>query len=108
MNQQRSGWVALASGVFLMVFIAAVAAWVDRLLTANGLLQRDPKAAQFFGRINVAFALVILTGVLGIFNGWSMMQTGRRNNVLVLALIAVFLAALFVACSASNMYPAGS
>lgn len=108
MKQQRRGWVALGSGVFLVVFMAAIAVWVDRLLTANGLLQRDPKAAQFFGRINVAFALVILTGILGTFNGWSMVKTGRRNNVLVLALIAVFVAALFVACSASNMYPAGS
>ncbi len=108
MKQPRRGWVALGSGVFLMVFMAAIAVWVDRLLTANGLLQRDPKAAQFFGRINVAFALVILTGILGTFNGWSMINTGRRNNVLVLALIAVFVAALFVACSASNMYPAGS
>ncbi len=108
MNQQRRGWIALGSGVFLVVFMGAVAVWVDRLLTANGLLQRDATAAQFFGRINVAFALVILSGVLGIFNGWSMARGGRRNNVLVLALVAAFVAALFVACSASSMYPAGS
>jgi MFS family permease len=104
-NQQRRGWIALGSGVFLVVFMGAIAIWVDRLLTANGLLQRDPTAAQFFGRINVAFALVILAGVLGIFNGWSMAHTGRRNNLLVLALVVVFVAALFVAWSASRMYP---
>ncbi|HEY6327532.1 MAG TPA: hypothetical protein VIW73_13590 [Candidatus Cybelea sp.] len=104
MNQQRRGWVALGSGAFLVVFMAAIAVWVDRLLTANGLLQRDATAAQFFGRINVAFALVIVAGVLGIFNGWSMAHTGRRNNLLVLALLVVFVAALFVAWSASNMY----
>jgi MFS family permease len=104
-NQQRRGWVALGSGAFLVVFMGAIAIWVDRLLTANGLLQHDPTAAQFFGRINVAFALVILAGVLGIFNGWSMAHTGRRNNLLVLALVVVFVAALFVAWSASRMYP---
>jgi len=104
-NQQRRGWIALGSGVFLVVFMGAVAVWVDGLLTAHGLLQRDPKAAQFFGRINVAFALVIVAGVLGIFNGWSMAHAGRRNNLLVIGLVVVFVAALFVACSASNMYP---
>lgn len=105
MNIQRRGWVALGSGVFLVVFMGAVAVWVDRLLTANGLLQRDPTAAQFFGRINVAFALVIVAGVLGILNGWSMAHAGRRNNLVLLALVVVFVAALFVACSASKMYP---
>lgn len=104
MNQQRRGWVALGSGVFLVVFIAAVAIWVDRILSANGLLQRDAKAAQFAGRINVAFALVILAGLLAIVNGWTMARSGRRNNVLVFGLVIAFVAALFVAWSASSMY----
>jgi MFS family permease len=104
-NQQRRGWVALGSGVFLVVFMGAVAVWVDRLLSANGLLQRDATAAQFAGRINVAFALIILAGVLGIINGAMMVRSGRRNNVLLFGLIVMFVAALFVACSASSMYP---
>jgi MFS family permease len=85
--------------------MGVVAIWVDRLLSANGLLQRDATAAQFAGRINVAFALVIVAGILGIINGWTMAHSGRRNNVLVVGLLIVFVAALFVACSASRMYP---
>ena len=104
MNQRRRGWVALGSGVFLVIFMGAVAIWVDRLLFANGLLQRDATAAQFTGRINVAFGLVIVAGILAIINGWMMAHSGRRNNVLVLGLLIVFVAALFVACSASSMY----
>lgn len=105
MNHRRRGWVAFGSGVFLVIFMGIVAIWVDRLLSANGLLQRDATAAQFAGRINVAFALVIVAGILGIINGWMMAHSGRRNNVLVVGLLIVFVAALFVACSASRMYP---
>lgn len=105
MNEKRRGWVAFGSGVFLVIFMGAVAIWVDRLLSANGLLQRDATAAQFAGRINVAFVLVILAGVLAIFNGWAMAHSGRRNNVLVVSLVIAFVAALFVAWSASRMYP---
>ncbi len=104
MNQRRRGWVAFGSGLLLVIFMGAVALWVDRLLSANGLLQRDPTAAQFFGKMNVAFGLVIVAGVLGIFNGWSMAHSGRRNTALVFALVVAFVAALFVACSASSMY----
>jgi preprotein translocase subunit SecY len=104
LNAQRRGWIALGSGIVLVLFTGAVAIWVDRLLSANGLLQRDSTAAAFFGRLNVAFALVIVSGILGTCNGWSLARTGRRNNVLVIALVVVFVAALFVAYTASSMY----
>ncbi len=86
------------------MFVGAIAIWVDRLLSASGLLQGDAATAQFTGRINVAFALLILGGVLGVANGWRMAHSGRRNRVLIFGLVIVFVSALFVACSASNAY----
>jgi MFS family permease len=105
-SQQRRGWVAFGAGAFLVVFVGAIAIWVDRLLSTSGLLQRDAATAQFTGRLNVAFALLIVGGVLGVANGWLMAHFGRRNRVLIFVLVIVFVSALFVACSASNAYRA--
>jgi hypothetical protein len=103
-SQQRRGWVALGAGGFLVVFMAAIAIWVDRLFAAQGMAQGDVAAAQFLGRINVAFALVIVAGILGIVNGWLMAHSGRRNLWLVVALVIAFVSALFIAGSASGGY----
>jgi hypothetical protein len=103
-SQQRRGWVALGAGVFLVVFMAAIWIWVDGLLAGNAPGQRDAATAQFEGRINVAFALVVVAGMLGTINGWLMVRTGLRNRMLIFGLIIVFVSALFVACSASSGY----
>jgi magnesium-transporting ATPase (P-type) len=100
-SQQRRGWVSFSAGVFLVVFMAAIWIWVDGLLASA---PRDPGLAQFQGRLNIAFALIVIAGALGGINGWLMARTGIRNRVLIVGLIVVFISALFVACSASNAY----
>jgi hypothetical protein len=103
-SQQRRGWLAFGAGAFLAIFIAAIGTWVDRLFTASGAPQRDAAAAQFLGRLNVVFALVVIAGLLGCANGWLMVRSGRRNFPLMLGMVAVFAAALFLGFTASNGY----
>ncbi len=103
-SQQRRGWVALGAGAFLALFMGGIWIWIDRLFAANGMALRDPAAAQFLGRINVACALVVLSGLLGTANGWIMARSGRRNFTLMVAMLLVFIAALFVGFTASNAY----
>ncbi len=103
-SQQRRGWVAFGGGAFLAVFMAAVWIWIDQLFAGNGIAQRDPAAARFLGRINVACALVVLSGLFGVANGWIMAHSGRRNLALMVAMLVVFVAALFLAFTASNGY----
>jgi hypothetical protein len=98
------GWVAFAAGAFLVLFIAAIWIWIDRLFAARGIAASDPSAARFLGKINVAFALVAVAGVLGAINGWIMAHSGRRNIALVVALVVAFAAALFIAAGASSGY----
>lgn len=97
---KRRGWVAFGAGLFLVLFAAAIWFWVDRLLGANGA--QDPAAAQLAGRLNVAFGLLVVSGVLGTINGWIMAHTGRRNTALIVAMVLVFVSALFIAYNASN------
>jgi MFS family permease len=82
--------------------MAAVWIWVDVLLAANG--QSNAETAKFLGRLNVAFALVVIAGVFGVINGWLTAHSGRRNNLLLIGLVVAFVSGLFVACSATSGY----
>jgi len=101
---KRRGWISLAAGAFIVLFMGGVWIWVDRLLAGSGAWQRDAATAAFSGRINVAFALVVVSGVLGVVNGWLQASSGRRSIALSLAIVAVFAIAIFVAASASAVY----
>ena len=101
-SQERRGWVAVWTGAFVVVVMAAVWIWVDVLLAANG--QSDPATAKFVGRLNVAFAFVVIAGVLGVINGWLTAHSGRRNTWLLIGLVVAFVSGLFVACSATGGY----
>lgn len=103
-SQKLRGWFALGAGAFLAIFMAAIWITIDRAFAAQGVATRDVAAAQFLNRINVAFALIVVAGVLGVINGWSMAHSGRRNLWLLVALLAAFLSALVIAGFASSSY----
>jgi hypothetical protein len=103
-GQQLRGWFALGAGAFLAIFVAAIWIAIDRSFAAQGVAGRNVAAAQFLGRINVAFALIVVAGVLGAINGWSMAHSGRRNLWLLVALLVVFVGALVIAGIASSSY----
>ncbi|MGA2759004.1 MAG: hypothetical protein ABSF08_01625 [Candidatus Cybelea sp.] len=102
-SAKRRGWIGFGAGVFLVVFPTAIAIWVDRLMSG----QTAPGTASFVGRLNVAFALVALSGVLGMVNGWSQGHSGRTNRGIVFALVIVFAIAFYLAYTASNAYNTG-
>jgi hypothetical protein len=97
-SQQRRGWVAFGAGAFLVVLMGAIWIWVDRLLFAQG----DVAAAQLAGRLNVAFALIVVAGVLGVINGWITAHSGRTIRILVFGSVVLFIGALAIAWRASS------
>jgi hypothetical protein len=101
-SQKTRGWLALGAAAVLAVFMAAVWVWVDKLFAADGVT--DPGALAFLGKINVAFGLVVIAGILGAINGWMMAHSGRRNTPLVVGLLICFVAALVIAGTASSAY----
>jgi hypothetical protein len=103
-SQQRRGWIALGGAALLAVLMGAVWIWVDRLLGADA--QHDAATARFLGKMNVAFALIVVSGGLGVANGWTMAHSGRRNFLLILGFIVAFGVGLFVAARASGSYQA--
>lgn len=103
-TQQRRGWVAFGAGAFLVVLIAGLWIWVDKIFVASGAPARDPAAAAFIGRINVVFGLVLVAGFLGAANGWIMARSGLRNYPLMVGMLVVFVGALILGFMASNGY----
>jgi magnesium-transporting ATPase (P-type) len=101
-SAKRRGWVAVGAGVFLVVFVSAVWIWVARLMAG----QTAQGAAGFIGRLNVVFALIVLCGALGMFNGWFQAHSGRTNRAIAFAILVVFAIALFLAYAASKAYSA--
>jgi MFS family permease len=101
-SQRLRGWIAFGAAGFLAVFIAVIWIWVNHLFAANDVT--DPGALAFLGKVNVAFGLIVIAGIIGMFNGWLMARTGRRNTVLVVALLLCFVAALCIAGAASSAY----
>jgi hypothetical protein len=93
------GWVAFGAGLFLIVFAAAIWIWADRLLLANG--PDDPSTPQFAWKLNVAFGLIVVSGILGTINGWIIAHSGRRSGWLIFAIVVIFVSALFIAYNAS-------
>jgi MFS family permease len=103
-GQRRRGWLALVAGTFIVLFGGGVWVWIDRLFAGNSAALADPAAMKLLGRLNVTFALIVVAGLLGMANGWLMARTGRRNKVLVWALVIVFISALFTAVEGANAY----
>lgn len=101
-ERRRRGWVALSGGVLLVLLIVAVWIWIHRLLGSSP--QYDEAAAQFLGKMNVAFGLIVLSGLLGMANGWIMAHSGRRNGLIEVGIVVAFGAGLIVAVLASGGY----
>lgn len=99
---KRRGWVALSAGAFMVILMGAIWFWLDRMMAAQGISTADVTTAKFLGRIHAAFALVVLAGFLGIASGGLMAKSGRRNRILIFALVIVFAAAVFIAAGAST------
>lgn len=99
-RERRRGWRGLSAGVLLVLMVGAVWVWVDRLFAGNSAALTDSSTTQLLGRLNVAFALGAIAGLLGIVNGWLVAHSGRRNNALVWAIVVVAIAAFFTALAA--------
>jgi hypothetical protein len=104
-SEKRRGWVAIAAAAILIVLTLAIWFYVDRAFVDRGVLERGAATAQFVGRLNVAFALVLISGVLGIVSGVVQARSGLRNRPLTFALVVAFASGLLIAVFASGSAP---
>src|SRR5579863_7543543 len=96
-GQRRRGRRAVIAGAFLIVVVSGVWVWLVRFFAGHSAAQADPSSMQMLGRLNVAYGLMVIAGLLGIANGWLMMQSGRGHKGLVLALVIVAIGAFVTA-----------
>jgi hypothetical protein len=87
-------WVAVCAGVFIVVLMTGTWFFVAKVAAENQIGRHNAGDAAFLGQVFTAFALIIVSGFLGIANGIGQLRTGRRNLGLTIATFVVFLAAL--------------
>jgi hypothetical protein len=103
-NQRWRGWVTIGAGVVMIAVIGCVWIWVAHLVATRGIGDNDAGAAQFMGKTYVAFALIVLSGALGILIGVGQLRSGKRNRALTFAMAVSFVAAVIVATTSSVNY----
>jgi hypothetical protein len=90
---KRRGWAALIAGAFMVVLMAGVWLFILKLLADHRLDVSDPSFAAFLGKVFVAFALIILSGLIGIGSGLWQIRTGTQNRALTIGVLVPFLVA---------------
>jgi amino acid transporter len=91
---RAQAWVALVAGVFIVVLMSGTWFFVAKVVAENQIASHNPDDARFLGQVFTAFALILVTGFLGIANAIGQLRTGRRNRILTIAMFVMFLAAL--------------
>jgi len=92
-NIRVRGWVLVGLGLFLTLFMGAIAWYVTPMMLHPGkeidgtTFTGKPSDAEFAFTI---FGLVILFGLLSVANGAWMIAKGRQNRAFVIVSLAIF------------------
>lgn len=92
-NWRVRGWVLVPLGLFLVLFMGAIAWHLLPTMLRPGVeidgstFTGTPEQAQLFLGI---FALVLAFGALCIVNGGYMIATGRRSRALTAVMLVIF------------------
>jgi len=90
-------WVAIVAGAFVVVLMVAIWIYIARQSTVPGAILCDlATRGQFLSRIYVAFALLVLCGLLAIVIGIWQLGSGRTNWRFGVAIFVLFIAACIV------------
>src|SRR5262249_35234613 len=98
------GGILIACGGFLIVFVAAIAAFVAYLYFGGAMQIPHAEAARTAMMMMLIFAVlgfVILFGILSFINGIYMFKTGRRSLVLMWIMIGMVILLVFGSLSLS-------
>jgi hypothetical protein len=94
MNKFR-GYLAIGAGIFLIVMMAGLYLFFGHLVASGSMELPQAVAYDFLGKLDLGFALLALSGAIGIGNGLWIVRRGKIN-------IALTIVALVVAASAIN------
>jgi hypothetical protein len=99
--------VVLSAGSLFCLLMGAVLAGLIYVSTTHHMTSVSRAVeARFYGTSLVGVLTLFSCGVIILVNGVLMLKRGRPNNVLSLAMIAVFIAALYILWQAASILPA--
>jgi hypothetical protein len=98
------GILAISAGIFVIVLMSAVWIFVAHLVATHAVEMEGSR--EFFGRLYLAFGMIVFCGILGTINGFLALRTGSTNGYLVALVLVIFGAALYIMYEASKLVPA--
>ncbi|MBV9149904.1 MAG: PQQ-like beta-propeller repeat protein, partial [Candidatus Eremiobacteraeota bacterium] len=86
------------AGLFIVILLTWIWMFIAHAAaTPGGILCGAAARNKFLGELYVSFAMIIVCGLLAIVSGIRIVRTGRTSWTFGIALIALFIAACFVA-----------
>ena len=94
----RRGWLAIVAGVFIVILLSWIWAYITRAAaTPGGILCAGAAKDRFLGELYLSFALIIACGLIAIVSGIRIVRTGRTSWAFSVALIVLFIAGCLIA-----------
>ena len=81
-------WVSVIAGIFVILIICGIGVFLVAAMFAPGV-RFTPGNGAIFGALAIGFAMFIVGGVLGVFNGIGQIRTGRRSKPLTIAIMVI-------------------
>jgi hypothetical protein len=92
-GMKARGWASLAASVLMIALISCVWFFLARAIAEHRITNYDAATASSFGQIFAGFALVVVSGLLGIASSVVQIRSGRRSRILTVGVVVAFVAA---------------
>jgi len=99
------GYIAIVAGVVLIVIPAGLYVFFGNLASSGSMDLPKQAAAAFFGQLDAGFALLAISGVVGIANGLWIVRRQKINVALTILGLVVAASAIGSIWQASKILP---
>ncbi len=102
---RNRGYIAIGAGIFLIVTMAALYLYFGNLAASGAMTLPEAAAAAFFGKLDVGFGLLAISGAVGIGNGLWIVRRQKINVYLTIMGFLVAVSALGCIWQATKLLP---
>ncbi len=99
------GYIAIGAGIFLVVLMAGLYLFFGHLASSGAMDVPEPAGSAFFGKLDLGFALLAISGAIGIGNGLWVVRRRTANTPLTIIGFLVAASALYSIWQATKLLP---
>jgi hypothetical protein len=97
------GWISVVAGAFVVILVTAIWIYIARQSAVPGAILCDlVTRGQFLSRIYVAFALIVVCGLLAIVDGIWQLCSGSTSWMLKVSIFTLFILGCVVGANGAS------